>query len=83
MPHLDHWLLVATFIGLVLGVWSIAWARTHAHRSGVLIGRTIFVANLVTIGGSSMLAAFHRADGLLPLGFLAGALVVGMLWECP
>jgi hypothetical protein len=28
-------------------------------------------------------AAFYQADGIIPLGLLAGLLVVAMLWETP
>jgi hypothetical protein len=70
-------------IGLVLGAWAIVWARTGGSRGGIYLGRGLFVATLLFLGASTLLAAWHRADGLSPLGLSAGFLVLFMLWEAP
>ena len=46
-------------------------------------GRRIFIATLLSLGGTALVAALAHADGLSPLGLLAGMLIVGMLWETP
>ena len=83
MPDLEHWLLALTLLGLLLGGWSIIWARTSPTRLGIVSGRILFIGTLMALGGTSSIAALLRADGLAPLGLSAGVLVVGMLWEVP
>ena len=79
----ETWLLALTVLGLVLGGWGVVWARTGCSRGGIYMGRGLFVATLLFLGASSLLAAWHRADGLAPLGLSAGFLVIFMLWEAP
>jgi hypothetical protein len=79
----ESWLLALTVIGLVLGAWGIAWARTAGSRGGIYVGRGLFIGTLLFLGANSLLAAWHRADGLAPLGLSAGFLVISMLWEAP
>lgn len=83
MSAFEAWLSALMVIGLVLGGWGIVWARTGGSRGGVYLGRGLFIATLLLLGASSLLAAQHRADGLAPLGLAAGFLVIFMLWETP
>ncbi len=83
MLKLDFWLLLLAFAGLVLGGWGVLWARAGRVRGQVLAGRALFLGALLFLAASSLVAAFHQADGLVPLGLAAGALVTLMLWEAP
>lgn len=83
MPNLEVWLLAITALGLALGTWGIWWARASREQRLASWGRGLFTGTLLVLGGSSLVAAFHRADGLVPLGLSAGLLVTGMLWEVP
>jgi hypothetical protein len=83
MPQLEVWLLIFTAIGLALGTLGIWWARVSRVQRLAFWGRGLFTGTLLFLGGSSLLAAFHEADGLVPLGLSAGLLVTGMLWEAP
>ena len=47
------------------------------------LGRHLFFAALVALGGFGLLAALVRHEGLAPLGLLAGLLIVAMLCEFP
>lgn len=75
---MEFWLLVVLMIGLVLGLWGVFWDRTGREH-----GRQIFITSMLVLGGGSVYGAFHRAEGLVPLGLAAGALVVAMLWGDP
>lgn len=81
MPLLEIWLLILMVLGLAVGGWGILWARAREHTGRAFWGRVLFVAALLSQGLSGIVAAFHRADGLVPLGLTAGFLVVGMLWD--
>jgi thiamine pyrophosphate-dependent acetolactate synthase large subunit-like protein len=83
MLDLEKALLALTIVGLVLGAWGIVWVRTSRASGRVSWGRRLFVGTLVVLGAASGVAAFHQADGLIPLGLSSGFLVVGMLWEAP
>ena len=83
MLEFELWLLALALVGLVLGVWGILWGRFSQTKNRGLVGRTMFVAAIVFLAASSSVAAFHRAEGLVPLGLTAGFLVIGMLWELP
>src|SRR5690349_5639262 len=76
-------LLALAIIGLVFGAYGILWARTGGSRSGINMGRGLFIGAFLFLGVNSSLAAWHRADGLAPLGLSAGFLVILMLWEAP
>lgn len=76
-------LTVLTLITALVGAWSIYWARTESPCWRSRGGRILFVVNLLTIGVTGVVAAFTRAQGLPPLGLLAGLLIIGMLWERP
>src|SRR5438105_13325468 len=67
----ETWLLALMAIGLVSGGWGIVWARTGGSRGGIYLGRGLFIATLLLLGVSGLLAARHRADGLAPLGLSA------------
>jgi hypothetical protein len=79
----ERWLLALTVTGLVCGSLGIIWARTAGSRSGIYLGRGVFIITLLFLGASSLLAAWHRANGLSGLGLSAGSLVIFMLWEGP
>lgn len=83
MFDLETALLGLMGLGLLLGTWGILWTRMSRARKRISWGQTVFVATLIGLGASGAVAAFHRADGLAPLGLLAGFLVIGMLWEVP
>jgi hypothetical protein len=83
VPNLETWLLAMTITGLPLGGLGILWARTGRVRSRIVIGHLLFLGTLLCLGVSSLVAAFHLADGLIPIGLAAGLLVIGMLWEAP
>jgi len=83
MLHLECWLFILSLSGLVVGGWSVCGARTHPEQLRGAWGRRLFVATLVTLGGSGLVAACARAEGLASLGLLAGLLLVAMLWESP
>jgi hypothetical protein len=83
LSSFESWLLALMAIGLILGTWGIVWARTGGSRGGIYLGRGLFIATLLFLGASGLLAARHRADGLAPLGLSAGFLVIFMLWEVP
>lgn len=83
MPILELSVVVLTILGVIAGGWAIVWARTARSASRALCGRLVFVGTLLSLGTIGLVAAFHRSEGLVPMGLLAGALVVGMLWEVP
>jgi hypothetical protein len=83
MAYLDCWLFILSLVGLIVGGWSICWARTHAEYGRGLWGRRVFVLTIVVLGGSGVIAACARAEGLASLGLLAGFLLIAMLWEAP
>jgi hypothetical protein len=83
MLELELWLLCTTLGGFFVGGTSISWARSDRSPWHVLWGRRLFIFTLLFLGGAGLIAAVQRADGLVPLGILAGLLVVAMLWESP
>jgi hypothetical protein len=83
LDNLELAFLASTVVGLALGCLSIAWARTSEKPVFVLLGRCLFVATLLFLGGSGVLAALNHAEGVVPLGLTSGFLTMGMLWEIP
>ena len=83
MSSFEARLLVLAVIGLVFGACGILWARTGGSRRGINVGRGLFIGAFLFLGANSSLAAWHRADGLAPLGLSAGFLLILMLWEAP
>lgn len=75
--------LIATILGLVVGLFGIGWARASTSARRVRWGRRLFIATFSLLGITALIAALERANGLAPLGLLCGLLVVGMLWESP
>lgn len=75
--------LCLTLITAVVGALSIYWARADRSCWRCHGGRVLFVVNLLAIGVTGLVAAFTRAQGLPPLGLVAGLLTIGMLWERP
>lgn len=83
MPILELILLLTTVSGFFVGALSVCWARTHSRHPRGLWGRRLFVGNLLALGAIGLLAALYQADGLAPLGLVAGILIIAMLWEGP
>ncbi len=81
MDHLEFWLWILAIVGLMVGGWSICWARGEDARAWW--GRRLFVGTLLGLGLSGLVAAFVHADGMVTLGLLAGFLLIAMLWESP
>jgi hypothetical protein len=77
--EIELWLVLAAVLGGFVGLLGIIWDRAGRNRTG----RVLFVGAVIFLGAGAVFAAFHRAEGLVPLGLSAGALVVGMLWEDP
>jgi hypothetical protein len=80
---LDVWLCALLAVCIVAGGWAILITRVGREEHGGAWGRGLFVGTLFVLGGCTMVAAFHRAESLVPLGLVSGVLVVGMLWESP
>jgi hypothetical protein len=83
MPLLEIWLCALLVVCVVAGGWAILMTRANRGEYGMAWGRGLFVGTLFVLGGCTMVAAFHRAESLVPLGLVTGVLVVGMLWESP
>lgn len=75
--------VAATLAGLISGCCAIYWARVRPSIRQARWGRQLFVGTLLLLGANALFAAFMHAEGLAPLGLLAGLLTVGMLWEGP
>jgi hypothetical protein len=80
---LEFGVLIFTLLAAVVGIWSIYWVRVRPHCWRGRGGRILFIVNFLALGAIGLVAAFTRAQGLSPLGLVAGLLVVGMLWEGP
>jgi hypothetical protein len=80
---LDLSLLVATVVGVIVGLWAICWARGSRDPERMVWGRRLCVGTLVCLGLCAVVAAACQADALAPLGLSAGLLVVGMVGELP
>ena len=82
-PAIELWLAALTFGFLMLGGVSISLARAEENETRAWWGRCLFIVVLLALGTTGLIGAFLQAEGLAPLGLLAGLLVVAMLWECP
>jgi hypothetical protein len=82
-PALELSLVASTLVILLLGGYSISLARTEDNPVRAWWGRCLFIVVLLALGGTGLVAAVMQAEGLAPLGLLAGLLVVAMLWESP
>jgi hypothetical protein len=80
---LEFFLAVAAAVGFVSGAWGIVLDRVYSGRCPNTWGRWLTMGAIVFLGVGSMIAAFHRAEGLVPCGLSAGFLVVGLLWGEP
>jgi hypothetical protein len=76
-------LIALTIFCFILGGLGILWGRASSCPHRTSLGRVLFVGTLLLLGAGLQLAAFYEAEGLIPLGLLAGFLVVAMLWETP
>lgn len=83
MQIIEFWLLALLVGGLLLGGWSIAWARTKQLGPRASWGKILFVFTLLTSGASTVLAAVCCPQWLAPHGLSMGWLVVAMLWDGP
>jgi hypothetical protein len=83
VPDLDLCVWCLTVAGLILGGWSIYWVRAEHTPLRVLWGRRLFIAILLKLGGTGVVAVLDRASSLAPLGIVSVLLVVAMLWEAP
>ena len=79
----EYALLACTILCLFLGVLGIFWGRGSSCPHRASWGKMLFIATLLLLGGAMQFAAFYEAEGIVPLGLLAGFLVVVMLWETP
>src|SRR5258707_15836394 len=80
---LEFGVLVLTLVTAAVGGWSIYWARAEPDSWRCRGGHLLFVLNLLALGAAGLVAAVARAQGLPPLGLVAGLLIVGMMWEGP
>jgi hypothetical protein len=80
---LDLAVLVLTFLNAAIGAWSLHWARSEPTCWRCRSGCILFAVNLLVLGITGIVAALTRAQGLPPLGLVAGLLIVGMMWERP
>ena len=83
MSTLNGSVLVLTLVNAVVGGLSIYWARAEPQSWRCRGGCILFVLNLLALGIGGLIAASMRAQGLPPLGLVAGLLIVGMMWEGP
>jgi hypothetical protein len=83
MSAIEACLFFLTILAVLIGSWAIFWARSLADASRRSRGRWLFVATLCVLGIGGLAAAWHKADGLVPLGLSVGFLVIGMVWESP
>jgi hypothetical protein len=80
---LELGVLLLTAVTAAVGAWSIYWTRSEPSSWRGRSGRLLFVVNLLALGVTGLVAALARAQGLPPLGLIAGLLVVAMMWESP
>ena len=83
MAHPDLWFPFMTLAGFVLGGWHLCWNCYESDSSRGLWGRRLGVIAVLCLGCTGLVAAGLRSPWLVPLGLLAGLLVVFMLWEHP
>jgi hypothetical protein len=79
----EYSLLLLAAVCLLFGSLGIFWGRCSNCPNRAFLGRAVFVGTLLLLGAAMQFAAFYQADGIVPLGLLAGVLVVAMLWETP
>ncbi len=83
MADLEMCLLIALACAAPVAVVSLVWVRAGRRAWRPRWARGLFVAIFLGLGATTVLAAVHYADSLVPLGLSAGALLVGFLWEGP
>ena len=79
----EFMVLIATLLGLTMGVCCIYWVKVRPSARHAWWGCRLFIVTLLSLGAVAFFAAIVHADGLAPLGLLSGFLTVGMLWESP
>jgi len=80
---LEFGVLLLTVLNALIGAWSLHWARSEPTCWRCRSGCILFAVNLLVLGITGIVAAVTRAQGLPPLGLVAGLLIVGMMWEGP
>jgi hypothetical protein len=75
----DLLLVLLTLAGCGIGGLSMYLAQ----GARAAWGRRLAVAALLCMGATGLIAADARANGLVPLGLLAGLMTVMMLWHGP
>ena len=80
---LELGVLFLTLLNAGVGVLSVYWARSDSPSWRCRSGCILFSVNLVALGIAGVVAALARAQGLPPLGLVAGLLIVAMMWERP
>ena len=83
MSDIDLPVCLLTLLGLLLGSWSIHWARSAASTFRSLCGRCMFVLSLCELGVTAFIAGWVPSLSLAPMGLISVFLVVAMLWESP
>jgi uncharacterized membrane protein len=83
MFALEVCLSVIALSGLLLGMWSVNWARCDRDERRTRLGQRLFVGTMVVFAVTILLAALTRADKLTSLSLIGGCLLVAMLWETP
>jgi len=76
MPVLE-WCLLAQ-LGLSLAIAACGLALGNPKRR-----RQMWMASLLILGGSALIAAVHEAEMLIYIGLSAGGFVAITLWEAP
>jgi hypothetical protein len=64
------------------GLWAVCLTRMGS-RLGIRWGQGLFLAALVILGVTTMLAAYWHAFALTPLGLCTGLLVAVGVFESP
>ena len=83
MTSVNLCFLFLTLCGFSLGGWHLCWARCDHNSPRGLWARRLGFSALICLGFAGLLAAGVRSSWLVPLGLLAGLLIVVMLWESP
>ena len=83
MIALNFGFFLLTFMGFLLGAWHLCWARCDHNSQRGWWARRLGFAALFCLGSVGLLAAGLRSSWLVPVGLLAGLLIVVMLWESP
>lgn len=81
VTDLELWLNVALLAGLLFGCVGMYLVNSASCWRRECRGRVCYIAALLTLALGCGVAAYFRADTLVPLGLTSCFLVVGMLWD--